>query len=166
MFALESDGSCTSSKTYTEFTTLRVVINIGGCDMLGRSLNETKFDSTNSNIGERPYDTGTREMTSDQRDAKKDLPRISRSMNFFEFVFKREPFTDEPTLEDGVQTNMEFARVLQQNVMPGAKYTYEVDVPYGENVTFYIIDNFARDLTYKIEQTGLRKRSVNGPKKL
>jgi hypothetical protein len=166
MFALESDGSCTSSKTYTEFTTLRVVINIGGCDMLGRSLNETKFDSTNSNIGERPYDTGTREMTSDQRDAKKDLPRISRSMNFFEFVFKREPFTDEPTLEDGVQTNMEFARVLQQNVMPGAKYTYEVDVPYGENVTFDIIDNFARDLTYKIEQTGLRKRSINGPKKL
>ena len=82
-------------------------------------------------------------------------------LNFFEFVLKRNAHKNEPTLSDGVQTNMEFGRVLERNVAPGAKYVYEVDVPYGEDISFDIIDNFARDLTWKIEQTGKVKKYIS-----
>ena len=61
---------------------------------------------------------------------------------------------------------MEFGRVLESNVKAGGVYSYEIDLPYGEKVTFDIIDNFGRDLTYKIDQTGNRKRVNRGPKKL
>ena len=166
MFALESDGLCQDSRTYNEFTTMKVTINIGGCDMLGRLLHEDIFESANSNIGQRPYDTGTRIMDSNQRDSKREKPYRSMSPNFFEFVFKRNPNKNESKLHDGVRTNMEFGRVLERNVMPGASYTYEIDVPYGEDVSFDILDNFGRDLTYEIEQTGKRKKFNNGPKKL
>jgi len=165
-FATESDGVCRSSRTYTEFTTLKITITTGASFVLASIMQNKKFESTNSNIGQRPYDTGTRSMTSDQIDSATDLPTISRINNFFEFVLKREANENEEKLADGVQTNMEFGRVLETSVNPGTKYVYEVDVPYGENVSFDIIDNFGRDLEYKIEQTGNRKRLNRGPKKL
>ena len=165
-FATESDGLCRNSRTYTEFTTLKVTVQVGGSTILKSFIEAEKFESTNSNIGQRPYDTGTRQMTEDQRNSKRKLNKVSTSGNFFEFVIKRNPDENEEKLEDGVQTNMEFGRVLEKDVKAGGKYMYEIDVPYGENVSFDIIDNFGRDLEYKIEQTGIRKRINKGPKKL
>ena len=46
------------------------------------------------------------------------------------------------------------------------KTSYLMDVPYGENISFDIVDNFGRDLIYKIEQLGNIKMHKNGPKKI
>ena len=165
-FATESNGSCNEFKSYTKFTTLKVTINVGGSDMLNREQTLYNFDSTNSDIGRRPYDSGTRSMTEAQRDAKLTLEKTQQTTNFFEFVLKRNANANEDKLSDGAQTHMEFARVLEKNVRIGRRYTYEMDVPYGENISFDIVDNFGRDLIYKIEQLGNIKMHKNGPKKI
>jgi hypothetical protein len=166
LFATKSNGICNRYRDYYKFTTIKITIGIGGSDMLNREQARQRFDSTNSDIGRKPYDTGTRSLTTAQKDATVTLEGTHKVANFFELVLKRDADANEDKLSDGAQTHMEFARVLERNVKMGKKYTYEIDVPYGERVGLDIIDTFARDFTYKIEQLGNIKTYKNGPKKI